>query len=110
MSGLQGQIATAREVFRSHDYVFFTCGCEPCAMLATRLRGATVRAALVGDLSRVDIADFARKTKWKGSVWLDEGARLQIALKVGDCPRLYRWRDGVPVETSVADISRGGDR
>lgn len=56
------------------------------------------------------MADFVRKAKWEGSVWLDEGARLQIALKVGDCPRLFRWRDGVPVETSVADISRGGDR
>jgi len=64
----------------------------------------------MGDLSREDMADFVRKAKWEGSVWLDEGARLQIALKVGDCPRLFRWRDGVPVETSVADISRGGDR
>lgn len=56
------------------------------------------------------MADFARMTKWEGSVWLDEGARLQIALKVGDCPKLYRWKDGVPVEISVAGISRGGDR
>lgn len=110
MSGLQGQTASAREVFQSHDYVLFTCGCEPCATLATRLRRSTSHAALVGDMSRADMADFARKTKWKGSVWLDEGARLQIALKVGDCPKLYRWNEGVPVEASAAGIHRGGDR